>query len=84
MPDRYQDLDAYAEFMADEQSARFIGGVQSRSEAWRGWNEAIRVVDPENVASAAVARKLGARNRGRGRLPPPYCGPAPTRGSPRA
>jgi RimJ/RimL family protein N-acetyltransferase len=31
-----KDLDAYAEFMADEQSARFIGGVQSRSEAWRG------------------------------------------------
>ena len=29
-------------------------------------------IDVENVASQVVARKLGARNRGRGQLPPPY------------
>ncbi len=30
------DLDGFAALMADEQSARFIGGVQARSTAWRG------------------------------------------------
>ena len=146
-PTELQDFDAYAEFMADEQSARFIGGVQARAEAWRGfcqlagswylrgfsmfsvilkangrwigrvgpwmpegwpgtevgwgivrdhcnegyateaavasiewafanlgWDEIIHVIDPDNEASVAVARKLGARNRGCGRLPPPYEG----------
>lgn len=131
--------------MADELTARFIGGVQPRSTAWRSfmtlagawylqgfsmfsviekstgkwvgrvgpwmpadwpgaevgwgivrecwgkgyateaaaaamdfafarleWNEVIHVIDRDNVASQAVARKLGALNRGRGRLPPPH------------
>ena len=30
------DLDGWAELLADEQSARFIGGVQPRAAAWRG------------------------------------------------
>jgi RimJ/RimL family protein N-acetyltransferase len=30
------DLDGFAALMADEESARFIGGVQARSTAWRG------------------------------------------------
>ena len=30
------DLDGWAEFMADEESARFIGGAQPRAAAWRG------------------------------------------------
>lgn len=37
-----------------------------------GWNEVIHVIGPANKASQAVARKLGARNRGPGRLPAPY------------
>lgn len=37
-----------------------------------GWTEMIHSIAPENVASQAVARKLGSRNRGWGRLPPPY------------
>ena len=37
-----------------------------------GWTEVIHIIDVDNVASAAVARKLGSRNSGRGRLPPPY------------
>jgi len=36
-PSRAEDFDAYAEFMSDEESARFVGGVQSRSVAWRGF-----------------------------------------------
>jgi RimJ/RimL family protein N-acetyltransferase len=37
-----------------------------------GWDDVIHVIDPRNVASQAVARKLGSRNRGPGRLPAPY------------
>ncbi len=32
---RQDDLDGWAELMADEQAARFIGGPLTRSEAWR-------------------------------------------------
>jgi RimJ/RimL family protein N-acetyltransferase len=141
---RIEDFDAYASFMSDERSARFVGGVQPRSVAWRGfialagawelqgfamfsvilqqtgewigrvgpwmpegwpgtevgwgispdywnrgfateaataaidwafdvlaWDEVIHAIDPENEASIAVAKKLGASNRGRGYLPEP-------------
>ena len=37
-----------------------------------GWTEVIHVIDLDNVPSQGVARKLGARNRGRGRLPAPF------------
>ena len=37
-----------------------------------GWDEVIHCIDPDNVASIAVAEKLGSSNRGRGRLPAPY------------
>jgi RimJ/RimL family protein N-acetyltransferase len=37
-----------------------------------GWTEVIHVIDPDNAASRAVARKLGSANRGPGRLPPPF------------
>ena len=144
-PIQLEDFDAYAEFVRDPDAARFVGGPQVRSAAWRsfmtlagawhlqgvsmfsvllkdsgewigrvgpwfpegwpgtevgwgivpqqwgkgfateaaratmdwafeelGWDEVIHTIDPENVASIAVARKLGAQNRGPGRLPPPY------------
>jgi RimJ/RimL family protein N-acetyltransferase len=41
-----------------------------------GWTEIIHSIAPDNTASQAVARKLGSRNRGPGRLPPPYEGAA--------
>lgn len=139
-----EDFDAYADFMAEPESAEFLGGVQSRSAAWRGfaqiigawqlrgfsmfsvieketgewigrvgpwmpdgwpgteiawgivrnrcslgyateaaaatidwaieklsWDDIIHTIAPDNAASIAVARKLGSRNRGPGRLPPP-------------
>lgn len=31
-----EDLDGWAELMGDEESARFIGGVQPRTGSWRG------------------------------------------------
>jgi RimJ/RimL family protein N-acetyltransferase len=36
------------------------------------WTDVIHVIDVGNVASQAVARKLGSRNRGPGRLPAPH------------
>jgi RimJ/RimL family protein N-acetyltransferase len=35
-PTADEDLDGWAEMMADAETARFIGGLQSRSTAWRG------------------------------------------------
>ena len=37
-----------------------------------GWTEVIHTIDPGNVASETLARRLGAINRGPGRLPPPF------------
>ena len=37
-----------------------------------GWAEVIHCIAPDNGASQAVARKLGSRNRGPGRLPAPF------------
>lgn len=37
-----------------------------------GWTDVIHVIDPENIASIAVAQRLGSRNRGTTQLPPPY------------
>ena len=37
-----------------------------------GWTEVIHAIAPGNIASQQVARKLGSRNRGPGRLPPPF------------
>jgi RimJ/RimL family protein N-acetyltransferase len=36
-----------------------------------GWAEVIHAIAPDNVASQAVARKLGSQNCGPGRLPAP-------------
>lgn len=139
------DLDPWAQMMADEEAARFIGGVMPRAVTWRalmtmigswhatgfamfsviekstgrwvgrlgpwqpegwpgtevgwaivrdcwgrgyapegaaaatdwafdhlGWTDVIHSIDPANVASQQVARKLGSINRGRGLLPPPF------------
>ena len=37
-----------------------------------GWTEVIHTIAPDNLASQAVARRLGSRNRGPGKLPPPF------------
>jgi RimJ/RimL family protein N-acetyltransferase len=144
-PPRIEDLDAWAEMMTDEPSARFIGGVMPRPMSWRqlmtmigawhahgfamfsvierssgrwvgrlgpwmpegwpgpeigwaiardgggrgyagegaaaatawafehlGWTNVIHSIAPENRPSQRVAQKLGSRNLGPGKLPPPY------------
>lgn len=37
-----------------------------------GWDRVIHCIDPANLASQRLAQRLGARNLGPGRLPPPY------------
>jgi RimJ/RimL family protein N-acetyltransferase len=37
-----------------------------------GWAEVIHSIAPDNHASHALARRLGANNRGPGVLPPPF------------
>jgi RimJ/RimL family protein N-acetyltransferase len=37
-----------------------------------GWDAVIHCIDPDNAPSQAVARRLGSRNQGPVRLPPPY------------
>jgi RimJ/RimL family protein N-acetyltransferase len=37
-----------------------------------GWTRIIHSISPENIPSQKVAQKLGSRNLGPGRLPPPY------------
>jgi RimJ/RimL family protein N-acetyltransferase len=37
-----------------------------------GWTNVIHSIAPANAASQAVARKLGSRNLGPGKLPAPY------------
>jgi RimJ/RimL family protein N-acetyltransferase len=139
------DLDPWSEMMADEATARYIGGAVPRAVSWRalmtmigswhahgfamfsviekqtgrwigrlgpwqpegwpgteigwalardtwgkgyategataatdwafahlGWTDVIHSIDPANVASQQVAKRLGSRNLGRGTLPPPF------------
>jgi RimJ/RimL family protein N-acetyltransferase len=37
-----------------------------------GWSEVIHCIDPVNLPSQRLAERLGACNRGRGCLPPPF------------
>lgn len=144
-PTALEDLDGFAAMMADPESARFIGGVMSRPQVWRGmaamagswvlqgfamfsvlekatgrwvgrigpwmpegwpgpevgwgllreawgkgyaveaatatmdwafdhlgWTEVIHSIAPENTPSQQLAKRLGSRLIGPGKLPPPY------------
>ena len=37
-----------------------------------GWDEAVHTIDPDNAASVMLAQRLGSRNRGPAKLPPPH------------
>jgi hypothetical protein len=78
-------LDGFAMLAVIEKvSGRWIGRVGPWwPEGWSGseigwaftalgWTQIIHSISPDNVRSQAVARKLGAGNRGLGRLLPPY------------
>lgn len=140
-----EDWEPWAKFAQDEESMRYLGGVQPRSVAWRslcslagawmvngfsmfslierdtgrwvgrvgphrpegwpgaeigwgvarefagrgyayeaavaamdyavdvlGWADIIHTIDPDNIRSIRLARRLGSVNRGRTALPPPF------------
>jgi RimJ/RimL family protein N-acetyltransferase len=67
-PPRIEDLDGWTAMMQDEETAKFIGGTAPRAVCWRQ----IMTIAPDNVASQRVALKLGSRNLGAGKLPPPF------------
>lgn len=144
-PPSVEDFPRWAEFMADPDTTRFIGGVQAKAQVWRtlcsvagmwaltgegmfsiieratgrwigrigplhpygwpgrevgwslhkdatgkgyaleaaavtldyafdalDWDDVIHCIDPDNLASARVAARLGSHNRGPGRLPEPF------------
>ena len=144
-PQRPEDFEPWAAFMADEEATRYLGGAQARSQAWRGfmsvagawamsgysmfsvveketgrwvgrlgpwmpadwpgtevgwgvirdcwgrgyategataaidwafdklgWTEVIHCIDPDNIASQNVAKRLGSALGARGRMPAPY------------
>jgi RimJ/RimL family protein N-acetyltransferase len=37
-----------------------------------GWTDVIHTIDPDNTPSQRLAERLGSRNRGAARLPPPF------------
>jgi RimJ/RimL family protein N-acetyltransferase len=140
-----QDFDRYADMLADETAARYIGGCMSRAAAWRrflqmpgawavqgfamfsvlerasglwvgqagpwrpdgwpgneigysfhpdawgkgyafeagmasiewafanlGWDSIVHCIDPANIASQALAQRLGSRHLGPTQMPEPY------------
>ena len=64
-PTRREDFDAWAEFMADAESARFVGGVQPRSVAWRGFLTMAGAWAIQGFAMFSVIEKASGRWIGR-------------------
>jgi RimJ/RimL family protein N-acetyltransferase len=54
----------------------YAGEAAEASTNWAfdtlGWTSVIHSIAPDNVASQRVAQKLGSRNLGAGKLPPPF------------
>ena len=64
-PTRREDFDPWAAFMADTESARFIGGAQSRSVAWRGFLTMAGAWHIQGFAMFSVIEKASGRWVGR-------------------
>jgi RimJ/RimL family protein N-acetyltransferase len=64
-PTRREDFDAWAEFMADAESARYVGGVQPRSVAWRGFLTMAGAWAIQGFAMFSVVEKASGRWIGR-------------------
>lgn len=62
---RVEDLDAWAAMMADEQAAKFIGGVTPRSVTWRGLMTMIGCWHAMGFAMFSVIEKSSGRWVGR-------------------
>ena len=64
-PPRLEDLDAWAEMMADEPSARFIGGTAPREVCWRQVMTMIGARQAMGFAMFSVIEKSSGRWLGR-------------------
>lgn len=64
-PPEIQDFEPWAEMMADEQTARFIGGVQSPAMAWRGVMTMAGAWSLTGVGMFSVIEKASGRWVGR-------------------
>jgi RimJ/RimL family protein N-acetyltransferase len=62
---RMEDLDEWAAMMADEETARFIGGVAARSVVWRGLMTMIGAWHATGVSMFSVIEKDTGRWVGR-------------------
>ena len=60
-----QDLEPWVAFMADEEATRYLGGVQSRSQAWRGFMSVAGAWAIEGFAMFSVIEKASGRWVGR-------------------
>jgi RimJ/RimL family protein N-acetyltransferase len=65
-PPSASDFPAYAEFMADEESARFLGGPQLRSMAWRGLATIVGAWTLNGFSMFSIVEKETGRWVGRG------------------
>jgi RimJ/RimL family protein N-acetyltransferase len=64
-PQRPEDFEPWADFMADETATRFIGGTQTRSQAWRGFMSVAGAWAMTGVAMFSVIEKESGRWVGR-------------------
>jgi RimJ/RimL family protein N-acetyltransferase len=69
-PPRVEDFDAYAANMADEEAARYIGGLQARPVAWRGMLQLAGAWSIQGFSMFSVIEK--ASDQWIGRLGPWY------------
>ena len=62
---RPEDFDPWAEMAADEQTMRFMGGVQPRASAWRGFCTVAGAWEMFGVSMFSVIEKASGRWIGR-------------------
>ena len=67
---REDDLDGFARFWANEATARYVGGVKSREDAWRvmamhvgHWNLQARRIEPEGTFAEFQSAMQGSPAR---------------------
>jgi RimJ/RimL family protein N-acetyltransferase len=65
-PPTAADFPAYAEFMADEEAARHLGGAQLRTVAWRGFATIVGAWSLNGFSMFSIIEKETGRWVGRG------------------
>jgi RimJ/RimL family protein N-acetyltransferase len=65
-PPTREDFDAFAEFIADEQTSKFLGGVQPRAAAWRQFAAIVGAWTLNGFSMFSYVEKSTGRWVGRG------------------